>query len=503
MATQLFFDSLSSTHRLFDSGFEQSVELEILLADYDPPVFKIVKTCIEHTLTQKYISGSKLTLEGFFKLSVYYQPPQSTRLALISKKIPFQKQFELPQTVETPYFISVSGETQYINTRAINPTRIDVRGAYQFIVKAYATQEKSIVTAINSKTICTDDTQVDFFCLSAQGVRQFSVEDELTMPQDTEQILQVIAKNNNMSLTAYEGKVNVKGEITADIWHTVQSTDEVKKYSKAFLYNQVVDIQGVSENNIAYGDFSLISFTITQNPDTKKVNCVVTAQLDVRAFKKQEIIALTDAFSKEYTCSVDKETVIVDENLISLAKNFSFTMEDTLGKGYSIAYAFVETGAVRGYPQLDKTVPKLKLTISAIAKNSQGEYECFTKTEDCPFELSEPLSPLDELILSPQLNDYSTLLSDEKLTVKLSITLSGFIIKRKEIDVLNSFDELLEKPLEKSRQALILYYAHKNEKIFDIARRYKTSTQQILLENEIDGKLVPEDKMLFIPAFDM
>ncbi|MEG1782972.1 MAG: hypothetical protein RR253_06965, partial [Oscillospiraceae bacterium] len=241
----------------------------------------------------------------------------------------------------------------------------------------------------------------------------------------------------------------------------------------------------------------------TQNPDTKKVNCVVTAQLDVRAFKKQEIIALTDAFSKEYTCSVDKETVIVDENLISLAKNFSFTMEDTLGKGYSIAYAFVETGAVRGYPQLDKTVPKLKLTISAIAKNSQGEYECFTKTEDCPFELSEPLSPLDELILSPQLNDYSTLLSDEKLTVKLSITLSGFIIKRKEIDVLNSFDELLEKPLEKSRQALILYYAHKNEKIFDIARRYKTSTQQILQENEIAGKLVPEDKMLFIPAFDM
>ena len=245
MATQLFFDSLSGTHRLFDSGFEQSVEQEILLADYDPPVFKIVKTSIEHTLTQKYISAGKLTLEGFFKLSVYYQPPQSTHLALISKKIPFQKQFELPGNVTTPYFINVSGETQYINTRAINPTRIDVRGAYQFTVKAYTTQEKSIVTAINSKTVCTDDVQADFFCLAGQGVRQFSVEDELTMSSDTQQIIQITAKNNNMVLTAYQDKVSIKGEITADVWHTVQTSDEIKKYTKTFLYNQVTDIAGV------------------------------------------------------------------------------------------------------------------------------------------------------------------------------------------------------------------------------------------------------------------
>ena len=100
MPTNLFFDSLTHTQKVFDYGFEQAVEQEILLADYDEPVFKIVKTCLEHTMTQKYISGSKLVLEGFFKLSVYYQPPGSQRLAMTTHKIPFQKQLDLPYREE-------------------------------------------------------------------------------------------------------------------------------------------------------------------------------------------------------------------------------------------------------------------------------------------------------------------------------------------------------------------------------------------------------------------
>ena len=77
MATQLFFDHLLSTEKMADINSEQSVETEILLADYDEPVFKIVKTTMEHLVTQKYIMQNKLTVEGFIKVSVYYQPPKA------------------------------------------------------------------------------------------------------------------------------------------------------------------------------------------------------------------------------------------------------------------------------------------------------------------------------------------------------------------------------------------------------------------------------------------
>ena len=56
MATKVFYDNAVSTAKLADFTAEQSVETEILLADYDPPVFKIVKTTMEHSVTQKYIT---------------------------------------------------------------------------------------------------------------------------------------------------------------------------------------------------------------------------------------------------------------------------------------------------------------------------------------------------------------------------------------------------------------------------------------------------------------
>ena len=62
MATQLFFDHLLSTEKMEDINSEQSVVTEILLADYDEPVFKIVKTTMEHLVTQKYIMQNKLTV---------------------------------------------------------------------------------------------------------------------------------------------------------------------------------------------------------------------------------------------------------------------------------------------------------------------------------------------------------------------------------------------------------------------------------------------------------
>ena len=90
MPNQLLTDSISSTAKFLDTAFEIAVEQEILLADYDKSVFKIVKTCVDHTITQKYINGNKLICEGYFRISIFYQPPQEDKLTVITKKQPFR-----------------------------------------------------------------------------------------------------------------------------------------------------------------------------------------------------------------------------------------------------------------------------------------------------------------------------------------------------------------------------------------------------------------------------
>ena len=92
---------------------------------------------MEHLVTQKYIMQNKLTVEGFIKVSVYYQPPKAEKISVITQKVPFQKQLDLPSADYDLNFITIGGQCQYVNTRPQNSTRIDVRGAYMFAIKVF------------------------------------------------------------------------------------------------------------------------------------------------------------------------------------------------------------------------------------------------------------------------------------------------------------------------------------------------------------------------------
>ena len=501
MPNQLLTDTLNATGKFFESSFETPIEQEILLADYDPAVFKIVKTLAEHTITQKYINGNKIILEGYFKLSVFYQPPGESVITVISKKLPFGKQFDLTKPGTSPYFITVDGEPQYINTRAINSTRIDVRGAYRLSIKAYCATEQSVATAVNSTTVCCDSDELGYFTLMGRGSRQFSAEDELPLPDNADKILDVTYKNNNMSVSVYRDKVNVKGEISAEVIYTQKDSDDIYKIGKTFPYNQIVDINGITENNAAYPRLSVLNFTITQNPDTNKINCIVSRILEVKVFRKESVILLTDAFSKEYEYRAEKTTFSYDENLETVSKTAQFTVEDAVGIGYTVAHCFAHVSTPFIAQSDNGPVLKSKLNVSVLVKNTQGEFECFTKSGDIVHEGFGPINPDYEYLLTCKTNDAEAVITDDLMKAKVSVFTEGVIIKRNTVSTLDNFEENTEVPVERQRNALILYYAHKGEKVFDISMKYKTDTALILSENEIETGELKEDRMLFIPAF--
>ena len=269
MATQLFFDHLLSTEKMADINSEQSVETEILLADYDEPVFKIVKTTMEHLVTQKYIMQNKLTVEGFIKVSVYYQPPKAEKISVITQKVPFQKQLDLPSADYDLNFITIGGQCQYVNTRPQNSTRIDVRGAYMFAIKVFSQQKVNTVTAISGGSVCCDSGEISHFCLAGQNIRQFNTENELLFTDTPDRILRVQTRSQTPTVAVYQDKITVKGEINADIFYTAADSAQVKKHTQAFAYNQIIDMKGIKENYICCADISVCSFGISQNQDSK------------------------------------------------------------------------------------------------------------------------------------------------------------------------------------------------------------------------------------------
>ena len=100
---------------------ELPLETEVLISDYLPPVFKLVKCFAKTVVLQKQLQPGRLTLEGYLRCTIFYQGEEGAGLCQTEQKLPFSRQLELPEFDFTAWTAVVEGQTEYLNSRALTP----------------------------------------------------------------------------------------------------------------------------------------------------------------------------------------------------------------------------------------------------------------------------------------------------------------------------------------------------------------------------------------------
>ena len=80
MELKVFKDTIASYGGRWETRLELPVETEILIPDYLPAVFKIVKCLITPVVLQNRVSGGRWQSEGYLRCTVYYQSEETKRL---------------------------------------------------------------------------------------------------------------------------------------------------------------------------------------------------------------------------------------------------------------------------------------------------------------------------------------------------------------------------------------------------------------------------------------
>jgi len=192
---------------------ELPLETEILVSDYLPPVFKLVKCFAKPVILQKQLQPGRLTLEGYLRCTVYYQGEEGTGLCQTEQKLPFTKQLELPEFDFTAWTAVVEGQTEYLNSRVVNPRRMEVRGAVGLVATVRTQNKAEVITALADGGI---EQQLD----TLQGVRSIAVldklisaEGELAFPSPPAAVLDIAGTATAQEVRLLSGKAVVKGEV--------------------------------------------------------------------------------------------------------------------------------------------------------------------------------------------------------------------------------------------------------------------------------------------------
>ena len=95
-------EMLPVTEVILDEMQEQSVELDYVLPDYDPDIFRMIGCEIQPTIVTSTTGTDRITYELRADIRVLYCGSGSTLLQCVTQQMTFTRNVELPRPSEDP-----------------------------------------------------------------------------------------------------------------------------------------------------------------------------------------------------------------------------------------------------------------------------------------------------------------------------------------------------------------------------------------------------------------
>lgn len=487
MELKLFRDTLPAAGGSYTLKAEIPVETEILISDYLPQIFKIVKCFVHPVILQKQLQPGRMTLEGYIRCIVFYQGEDGRGLCQTEQKLPFSRALEVPAFEFSTWTATAEGETEYLNCRAVNPRRIELRGAFGLCVSIYPQRKTEIVTALA-------DGGVEQQQCTLSGMRSTAVLDKLVTADASihfdavpEAVLDITGTGAVRELKLLNGKAVVKGEIKAQCVWRAAGEQQLQARSAAIPFQQVIDLEGITEDCRCLCVIEPVGFTMTQGESGSPEMISASALLHLRAWRGYELRCVTDAFSTRCGMELEKQLLSTSQLACMLDETVTVTGGGTLPDADTKLLAcFAAFGAVEIVPRVESPCLTVHGVITAFGENSLGEIESYERPAELALPLRLPVGT-DCAALCPEcwlsVEDIACTCAGGTLEAAVRVKLEGVVMQQNTVSAVAS--AVLGEPLEQPEPdvALRIFYAQAGEELFDIAKRFHVSPGAMLRAN--------------------
>ena len=294
----------STKEVVYDGSNEQAIELDYILPDYFPEIFRVLKCQLSPRIVSHNISGEKLTYELVVGIRVLYLGENSNALRSIEQKMNYTKSVELGKQVEKPQLI-INPKTDYINCRVVNQRRLDFRGAVSIKVKAVAEKKQQIISDAFGGNIQLKKKTVSYPTHRLTATKRATIIEEFDMGAVKPAIMSIVRSEANIvscDQKIITNKLITKGEAVVNMLYTCEKENEDSLKSMQFniMYSQIVDIDGINENYEALVNVNVVSCEIIPRGsagETKEIEYEIVLEINCVANRYDNVEIITDAFS--------------------------------------------------------------------------------------------------------------------------------------------------------------------------------------------------------------
>ncbi len=495
---------------IFDGVQEQSIELDYILPDYCPDIFRLIRCETVPVVTDWSISGDRLTYELRCDVRILYCGEEGTAVQSVEQRRNFTKTVELKKNVEAPV-VRLIPKADHVNCRAVNKRRLDLRGAVSVKVSVTGQQDQEVISDAFGMNIQLKKAPVKFAAQRLSADKNVHIEEDIELnasQPDITGILNCRCRASSCEMKLISGKLLAKGEADVELLYAGEGAVEPVRFSLS--YSQIIDVDGLDESFECNVLPEVVSCDVTAVADkdgsSRIIRCETELRLCCRAVKTASAMIAEDAFSTVYPCNVEMSDIKAEQ--IPAIYDESFRYSAKLAEGESVPqtiYAmWSEPKNINARIGDDgrSVILSGMLSYSMAAKDRSGMImmpdrdEAFEETIALPDDISGSAVSADVSVRETayDISAEGVLTARSDIAAKLSVYSSDSIKAVTNITV----DETVKK-VRDGDYAIKLYFGIENEDIWDIAKRYSTSVSAIMEENDLAEERLGSGGMLLIP----
>lgn len=506
MSFEMKKDKISSCEVASKAKGEQRIETEISLPDYCSEIKRILKCTVTPGVHSVSRTGDRVGAVGTVLIRVIYQGEQD-RIDCYEKSLELNVSCQM-KDIEDTMILKGKAVTSYVNCRAVNQRKITVSGSISVEFSACGVRSKELPCEIEDECIQIKKKKIRSEDVVCVGEKMFDLSETAIIPKEKPQAEKLIRYGSYITIEskkAVSDKILIKGEFVTNVFYCSGDSNKIHMFSHIMPISQIVDVPGIDEDMECEVMLktSLLAVDIKADSDGEQRLVEIAARVSafIKGCKEKECEIIADCYSTE---SEIESEYLKTEMLLPVGgfdKTESFRQSIDLGSSATeICDVRISdiTGEIRHSDGKAEAICKGTACILFIDDNSAPSYTERAVEFTCPMPLKEECETIEHEIGVCEVKTDFTPCDNGKTEIKTELQLHCKVWKviscRYLSDIKVCEGALTDKP------ALTLYFCTKGEKIWDIAKKYKTTEKAVMEENFIKEKTAPEDRMLLIPC---
>lgn len=500
--------SIFSIDTVFNESAEQPIDIDFTLPDYYADISKILKCRGVSRISSKNMSGNHISIEGCVTVTVIYCGSDNC-VSSYEYQYPFSKSFDTGVNTEG-CMLNVKTKCEYINCRAVTGRKIDIHGA----AGIYITLTRRRLTDIISDC---DDCNIELLRGSVPATvpmgcaeKYLLVEEEIELGSGQPDIRCIIRYDADACITDSKimaGKSVVKGQMSIKLLYAPEGSGVAQTVRYQLPFSQLIEIDGITDGCDCESKVSIahleIKPRISASGECRQLMLTAKLLITSECCCNNDVAVILDAYSRRYEANINKNEICFDKISENINQSFNCKKEFDFPEGSlsAISDMWCEVGA--NTVKFEDNMMRVTGTVIAfiIAEDCNSIPIFYEKEMD--YEFCYPMNIDGEFKCSPQITvtgaNY-TLSGDCCMEIRMELNICAAIYKCSKMPLITEINIDDTKPMAKDcRGAMTVYFASAGEKIWDIARNYFASVDEIKQINEIEQDVLNDDKMILIP----